>query len=183
MSATSGSKITKKLMLWGIIAVIAGAMISVGIWYKVSTKTAPHPDQTWSFRITGSIVEESTNITIGEMLNMPYLERQYIMRTSNPYTAVYRGVRMSYLLTTIVTVNDTATELQAKAADGYTLTYDLSELLSNENIILAYMMDGEYLESFEDGGEGYLRIIIPPKDENDFNGQRCLKNVVELIIQ
>ena len=52
---------------------------------------------------------------------------------------------------------------------------------NDESIILAYAMNCEFLGNYP-SGDGYLRLIIPQSDPDDFNGPFCIKNVVELII-
>ena len=81
----------------------------------------------------------------------------------------------------IIDVNVSATTVTFVAIDEYSLNFNIDELLSKDSPILAYKMDGQYLESKEDGGTGYLRLILPPESDQDYNGPLCLKWIVEII--
>lgn len=69
-------------------------------------------------------------------------------------------------------------QLSVKAIDGYTVALDIDEVLENDNIYLAYKIDGKPLGNKEDGGSGPYQIII----RKDQFSQRWCKHVVEIEI-
>ena len=56
------------------------------------------------------------------------------------------------------------------------------EIIAEEEIIIAYAKDGQYLKGPKDGGNGALWLIIPQQFEGDLNALRCVKYVSQLII-
>lgn len=171
-----------------IIAISIGVIVitgtSIGIWLGIrnSIKDTEHPDQDWSLKISGNIVGDDFNITIKELLNMPQHEEEYTIRASPPYfVGIFKGVEISYLFNNIIDIDPTATDVTFIAWDGYSLLFSISVISSNDSNILAHSLDGEYYESYPNNGHGYLRLIIPSSGPDDFNGQYCIKSVVEII--
>lgn len=170
-----------------IIAITIGAIIitgtSIGIWLGIrnSIKDTDHPDQDWSFKISGNIIGGDFNITIKELLIMPQHEEEYTIKASPPdFIGIFKGVEISYLLNHIIDIDPTATDVTFIAWDGYSLLFSISIISSNDSNILAHTLDGEYYESYPNDGHGYLRLILPSSGPGDFNGQYCIKSVVEI---
>lgn len=69
-------------------------------------------------------------------------------------------------------------QLSVKAIDGYTVALGVDEVLENDNIYLAYKIDGKPLGNKEDGGSGPYQIII----RKDQFSQRWCKHAVEIEI-
>ncbi|HUT80767.1 MAG TPA: molybdopterin-dependent oxidoreductase [Candidatus Bathyarchaeia archaeon] len=170
------------ILIVASVSVVAITGTGIGIWLGVKSQNfLPHPDSEWSFKISGNIVGEDFNITLAELIAMPSHKDDYVIRGSTTFEAEYQGVLLSYLFEDIIDVNVSATTVTFVAIDEYSLNFNIDELLSKDSPILAYKMDGQYLESKEDGGTGYLRLILPPESDQDYNGPLCLKWIVEII--
>lgn len=173
-------KVTR-LVLVIIFSVVILTGTGVGIWVGVRNNSLTHPNPTWSFKVSGNIVGGEINITMQTMLSLPSYEQVYTIKAKTNYDALFKGVQLSYLFTEVIDVNPSAKNVTFSAWDGYSWTFNLSEVLNNDTYILAYMKDGQYLTSYPEGGNGYLWLIVPAKNPADFNGQRCVKSVTEII--
>ncbi|MBN1330353.1 MAG: molybdopterin-dependent oxidoreductase [Candidatus Heimdallarchaeota archaeon] len=164
------------------VSVVAITGTGIGIWLGIKNQNMlPHPESEWSFKISGNIIGDDFNITIAELLAMPRHKDNYVIRGSSTFEAEFDGVLLSYLFENAINVNLSATTVTFVAVDEYSLNFNINDLLSKDSAILAYKMDGQYLNSKEDGGPGYLRLIFPPENEQDYNGPLCLKWIVEII--
>jgi len=174
---------TSTLIIVISIAVIVITGTSIGIWLGVrnSLKDTDHPDQDWSFKVTGDLVGDDFNITIKELLNMPQHEDEYSIKSAPPHTTEkYTGVTLQYLFDKEIKIATSATKVTFIAWDGYSWTFDISIFENNASHILAHSKEGVYYDSYPNGGDGYLRLVMPASGEDDFNGQYCIKCVVEL---
>jgi hypothetical protein len=174
-----------KITLSIIIGCIIIGGVTTGIWLGIrnNNQEQEHPEPEWSLLITGNLTNiSSMNITMEELLAMLSFEKEYLIRGSDTYNAVFKGISLNYLLENVITIDEEATTVRFIAYDEYSINMALSKLLANEEIILAYEKEGEFLKPASEGGIGYLRLIDPPVDEGDYNGPRCLKNIVELEI-
>ncbi|MFW9924974.1 MAG: molybdopterin-dependent oxidoreductase [Candidatus Thorarchaeota archaeon] len=175
----------KSLLLTIIISsIVVVSVTSLGIYFGVfyEKEQLPHPDGTWAIRISGKLISTNFNISINELIAMPYHKENYVIKGSTTETIEYKGVSLSYLLNNIINYNESAVQVNFVAFDEYIIPYSIEDLLANERIILAYERDGEYLEGPDVGGSGYLRLIVPQSSPEDYNGPFCLKNLVELEI-
>ncbi|NHJ87961.1 MAG: molybdopterin-dependent oxidoreductase [Asgard group archaeon] len=176
------NKITK-ISLIVVIIILVGSGTGIGIWLGISNNDlGPHPDAEWSLQITGNIIGDDFNITLSELLEMPTHKEKYTIRGSTTFEAVYQGVSISYLVTNILNINTSATTIIFEAYDSYQIHFSISEIIADESNILAYAMDNEYLTNYTVGGTGYLRLVIPPASESDYNGPLCLKWITKIII-
>ena len=178
-----GTMKTSTLIIVIAVAAIVIAGTSVGIWLGVRNNLADtdHPDQDWSFKVTGEIVGDDFNITIQELLNMPQHEGEYSVKAKPPITTeTYKGVTLQYLFAEEISIASSASKVTFIAWDGYSWTFDISTFVNNASHILAHSIDGQYYDSYPNGGDGYLRLIMPASGADDFNGQYCVKCVVEL---
>ena len=173
-----------KIILLVIIAVVViMPSVTLGIWYGVKNrdnKPASHPNVNWSFRLSGSKTNNPRNISISETLDMPFVEQNYVVKGKTEEEALFKGVTIAYLLQNKFATAPDASTIVFIAEDQYTLSFLIVDL--QEGMLLAYAKDGSYLENAQNGGNGYLRLIDPQIDENDFNGPRCLKTIVEIRI-
>ncbi len=176
----------KTVKLTTIIFVsVASALIltgtGVGIWLGVKNlNEVPHQEPSWSFKISGNIVGNDFNITLDELFEMPSLEQEYTIRSKTNNTDVYKGVQLTHLFTEVIDIDPTAENVTFIAWDGYSWKFSISELLGNDSYILAYEKNYEYLTSYLEDGIGYLYLIVGSTEDYPFNGQRCVKSVVEL---
>ncbi|NHJ05528.1 MAG: hypothetical protein EAX90_11940 [Candidatus Heimdallarchaeota archaeon] len=174
---------TAKIILIVIISSIIISGTSVGIWYAIKNNQediTPHPDSDWKLLISGDLDGDDFNITLNEIIEMPSYKQDYTIRGSDTYIAEYEGASIQYLIQNEININSSATIITFVSNDSYELSFNIDELTSNEANILAYKKNGEYLKSQSEGGNGYLRLIIPPKNDQDYNGPLCLKWVVEI---
>ncbi|MFZ5969090.1 MAG: molybdopterin-dependent oxidoreductase [Bacillota bacterium] len=91
----------------------------------------------------------------------------------------YTGVSLSRILNECDIKVDVDNQVIAKAIDGYTVALTGAEVLEEDNVYLAYKMDGKLLGKKEDGGKGPYQVII----RKDQFSQRWCKFVVELDVQ
>lgn len=57
-------------------------------------------------------------------------------------------------------IAENASSVYVQAADGYGISIPLAEIIENEQAILAYERNGDFLSSISKGGEGPYRLII-----------------------
>jgi len=92
-------------------------------------------------------------------------------------SGVYSGVALSVLLEqTEPGLLTGAAEIITRAADGYTASFSVDEIMLEGNIIIAYAKDGQPLGQMADGGSGPFRIII----RDDVFGTRETKYLTEI---
>ncbi|MHA1126814.1 MAG: molybdopterin-dependent oxidoreductase [Candidatus Heimdallarchaeota archaeon] len=183
MAAQKMSTSTLILIISISAVILAGTGISIwlGVTYSPPVVDNDHPNQDWEFMITGNIVGDDFNITIQELLNMPQYEDDYEMKAVPPHeTFTFTGVQLKHLFDNVISIDPTATTVTFIAQDGYAQVFTIADIGNNESNILAHSMDGEYLENYPEGGDGYLRLIMPASSPDDFNAQYCVKNVLEL---
>lgn len=70
-------------------------------------------------------------------------------------------------------------QIIVKAVDGYTVALMVDEVLDDDNVYLAYEMDGEPFGKKEDGGKGPYQVII----RKDQFSQRWCKFVTEIEVK
>lgn len=90
----------------------------------------------------------------------------------------YTGVPLKAILKEANIDLEEGMQVIAKAIDGYTVAMDSEEVLDEDNVYLAYKIDGEGLGSKEDGGSGPYQVIL----RKDQFSQRWCKHVVEIEI-
>ncbi|HUU77786.1 MAG TPA: molybdopterin-dependent oxidoreductase [candidate division Zixibacteria bacterium] len=138
-------------------------------------------DEEWTITISGDITQE-VSLNISELELLPKISQEYIIQGNPTFSAEYTGISLLYLINDIANITQDV-NVNVKAIDQYSHTLNFkNEIETNSDIIIAYMKNGEYIKSYSDGGEGPLRLIIPQKFEGDFNGQFCIKFVVEIEI-
>ena len=83
----------------------------------------------------------------------------------------FTGVRLKDLLEKVGVETEGKTQVITKAADGYAVALSMEEVLEDDNVYLAYKMNGVDLGKKEDGGTGPYRLII----RQDTFAQRWVK--------
>lgn len=91
----------------------------------------------------------------------------------------YAGVLVKDLLEHYEMALADARQVVATAADGYAVALTVEEVLEDDNVYIAYMIDGEPMASREDGGSGPYQLII----RRDEFGQRWNKYLMEIDIR
>ncbi|MFA9422924.1 MAG: molybdopterin-dependent oxidoreductase [Sedimentibacter sp.] len=113
------------------------------------------------------IILNKENITMGEEENF-----DAVLDTSdtNPVVHSYSGVQLKNILYSNNINIENSTAVILSAADGYSVAYSIDEVLRDNNIYVAYMEDGQYLGSKDEGGRGpYESIIV----SDSFSNRRC----------
>lgn len=175
---------TKKVGVLIAVVVISSMIIvgtGIGIWLGV--KSNLHPDPGWALKISGNIQGGNTTITMSEILNMPSYRAEYEIRAKTNTIYLFQGAILANLFQDAINIDPSAENVTFIAADEYQWTFPIIEIQNNNTYILAYMQNNQYLDSFDNGGNGYLWLIVPNYDEFDFNGQRCVKSTVEIYFE
>lgn len=175
---------TKKVGVMIAVIVISSMIIvgtGIGIWFGVRSNL--HPDPGWTLNITGNVQGGNTTITMSEILNMPAYKAEYEVRAKTNTIYLFQGAILANLFQDEITIDPSAENVTFIAVDDYQWTFPIAEIQNNNTYILAYMQNNQYLDSFDDGGNGYLWLIVPNYDEFDFNGQRCVKNTIEMYFE
>jgi len=175
----------KNIGLVVTVVVISSVIITgtgIGIWLGV--KSNLHPEPGWTLELTGNIENGNTTITMSEIIISTSYKAEYEIRSTNTTnTYLFQGVILANFFQEIITIEPSAENVTFIAAENSQWTFPISEILNNNTYILAYMQNNKYLSSFEEGGNGYLWLIVPNYDEFDFNEQRCVKSVVEIYFE
>ncbi len=92
----------------------------------------------------------------------------------------YTGVPLLAILESVLDQEALAAAetVVARAIDGYTVSFQLDEVLSPDNVYVVYQQDGEPLGTKADGGSGPLMMVVL----GDEFGQRWCKFLVEVDI-
>ena len=178
------AEITKKVGLTITVIVISSLIITgtgIGIWLGVRANL--HPEPGWTLKISGNVQGGNTTITLSELLNMPSYKGEYEIRAKTATTYLFQGAILATLFQEAINIDPSAENVTFIAADEYQWTFPILEIQNNNTYILAYMQNSQYLESYEEGGNGYLWLIVPNYDEFDSNGQRCVKNTIEIYFE
>ncbi len=109
---------------------------------------------------------------------LPEHEFEATMRSSEGAVrdSVYTGVRLRDLLEYYDLPTDEVQQVITQAVDGYTVALNIDEVMQEDNVYIAYKIDGEPMASREDGGVGPYQLIIR---EDEF-GQRWNKYLMEI---
>jgi len=168
-----------------ILAVVIANIVLVGtvvtLYYTVFQKD----DQVEEGKliITG-LVDQQINLTLVDLELMPNITQQYVLVGTPTINAEYTGVSLAYLVVNVANVSENY-KIGVIPIDNYPhplLT--LNDVLTHPDIIIAYKKNGEYLKPRTEGGNGPYRLIIPlgAIEDHGFNGQYCMKYVVEINI-
>lgn len=96
--------------------------------------------------------------------------------TSDPEEHTYTGVPLKKVIEeTGISLNE-KDKVVIRAIDGYTVAFTIDEVLDEDNVYMAYGMDGKPLKSKSKGGSGPYQIIV----RKDQFSQRWCKFVVEI---
>ncbi|MBN2072572.1 MAG: molybdopterin-dependent oxidoreductase, partial [Actinobacteria bacterium] len=95
---------------------------------------------------------------------------------TDPEQHYYTGVPLISVLTSLGIDAGSASTVTVKAIDGYTVAFDISEVLDEDNIYIAYRVDGKQMGSKGEGGSGPYQVIV----RKDTYSQRWCKFVMEI---
>jgi DMSO/TMAO reductase YedYZ molybdopterin-dependent catalytic subunit len=114
----------------------------------------------WTLALEGD-VEKPCKLSWNELLEIPERESVSDFHCVEGWSVLglrWGGVRFRDIVE-LVGPKDTAEFVTIECADGYTTSFTLEDLLG-EDVILAYKLDGEYLE---EGLGAPLRLVVPNK--------------------
>ncbi len=175
---------TKKIgSIISVVVISSVIMVGTGIGIWLGVKTNLHPEPGWTLALTGNIAGGNTTIIMSEILLLLSDKAEYEIRTNVTNVYLFQGVILASFFQESITINPSAENVTFIGADEYQWTFPISEILNNDTYILAYMLNNHYIPSFEEGGNGYLWLIVPNYNEFDSNGERCVKSVVEIYFE
>lgn len=117
--------------------------------------------------------------TAKELKEMPSIEKKVFLSSSSKddVDGKYKGVPLSYLINRADPgLFESCENVLCVAGDGYTSAFTMDEVLEENNLIVAYEMDGKSLEHLDEGGTGPLRIVAL----KDSFGNRSVKYVTKI---
>ena len=119
-------------------------------------------------------ISSPVEITFEEFVELPSVESYLVIKGSKgDEGGTYRGVELSTVMGLYASGDPVSIRLTA--IDGYTVTLPGGYADEGSGVILAYEKDGEGL-----GDDGPIRLIVPISLAGEYNGQECLKGVIQL---
>ncbi|MGI5825114.1 MAG: molybdopterin-dependent oxidoreductase [Bacillota bacterium] len=158
------AKMKKSTM--AITAVIIVLIIVIGIFAGINQKTADTAENSITVQTAES---EETVYTIDDLKKMEEISTVHKTIKSGSKedeTGDFTGISVRDLLlkTTTEEAINAAKAVTATSGDGYATSYEISEIMEDENVMLIFQQDGADLVPFSEGGSGPLRIVVM-KDE------------------
>jgi len=143
-----GQKPIKRLLRWGKDHPTIGGPVP-----KIDLKK-------WILTIEGE-VKKPIKLNWNNLLKLPTVESVSDFHCVEGWSVLglkWEGIRFKHIVK-IVEPEDTVKFVYFECADGYTTCLPLEELLG-DNILVAYKLDGKYLE---EGIGAPLRLVVPDK--------------------
>lgn len=143
-----GQKPIKRLLKWGKDHPTIGGSVP-----KIDLRK-------WILTIEGE-VKKSVKLSWNDLLKLPTVESVSDFHCVEGWSVLglkWEGIRFKRIVT-MVEPEDTVKFVSFGCADKYTTSLSLKELLGG-NILLAYKLDGKYLE---EGIGAPLRLVVPDK--------------------
>ncbi len=112
------------------------------------------------------------------MLNMDIIQQSEVesfdaifdTSTTDAKLCNYTGVQIKNILQNNNINVKNINAIIITGVDGYSVAYSKDEILTDRNVFIAYMENGKYLDSRENGGRGpYESIIV----SDTFSNRRC----------
>ncbi len=94
-------------------------------------------------------------------------------------TVMYTAVKLVDILDSLNIDYKSTNKAIVKAEDAYISAVSIDDINIDGNVYIAYKMNGKYLKSRQDGGEGPFQLII----RKDNFSQRWVKYVIEVELQ
>lgn len=89
------------------------------------------------------------------------IEKEIVSSGAGRESGVFAGVALRTLLAAVdPDWADGAKRIVSRAEDGFVSAFAVEEVAADDNIIVAYLLDGAALAAKADGGSGPFRIII-----------------------
>jgi hypothetical protein len=168
----------KKLIM--IIMVLALSILILG--YMNIKSIEPKANEEGS--ITFVAGEKSVKLTFDEITSLSHVEFRATEDTSKsgPTPRKYKGVLLKDALNK-ASINDemiaNSSKIIVTGLDGYVIALSKDEVLSNNNVYLAFEKDGKPLGTMKKGGSGPFQMIAT----SDSFSQRWCKYVIEVSLE
>ncbi|HHX14353.1 MAG TPA: molybdopterin-dependent oxidoreductase [Clostridiales bacterium] len=107
--------------------------------------------------------EAAAALTLADLQTLPMMEldKEIVSSSGDNQAGLFRGVALVALLDAAAPGWQVdATSVVCRASDNFTSGFDLDEVLTKGNIMVAYALDGQLLPGQEDGGKGPFRLVI-----------------------
>ena len=143
-----GQKPIKRLLRWGKDHPTIGSSVP-----KIDLRK-------WILTIEGE-VKKPIKLSWNDLLKLPTVESVSDFHCVEGWSVLdlkWEGIRFKHIVN-MIEPEDTVKFVSFECADGYTTSLSLEELLG-DNILLAYKLDGKYLE---EGTGAPLRLVVPDK--------------------
>lgn len=141
-------------------------------------------DKGYAHENAGVIIkEEDLEIVLGyeNIKALGEVDFSAILDTSDtdPEEHIYTGVPLKNIIEEAdFSLNDKS-QVVVKGIDGYTVALSIEEVLDEENVYLAYAVNGKALKPKSQGGSGPYQLIV----RKDQFSQRWCKFVVEIEVR
>lgn len=170
----------KKKNLIIILSVVTVLVIVVGVMAILNSSSIRQrkEQQDSACIIIKKDGEEIASIDMKYISSIGEVDFQADLDTSetDPEEHQYSGVPLIKVLDSLEISLDGVEAATAKALDGYTVAFDISEVKDEENMYIVYKIDGQNLKNKSQGGSGPYQIIV----RKDPYSQRWCKFVMEI---
>jgi DMSO/TMAO reductase YedYZ molybdopterin-dependent catalytic subunit len=163
--------------------VIAAAVLLLGAGVLVFNgipRATPDEDD-WYVKVSGR-VEAGGDLSIDDMRAISEVAiRMALLGTNEDGSEhAYKGIALGTLLGRCQVIEG-ASGVTVRATDAYSTRFDM-ETAVGEGIFLVWEKDGKALEGRSDGGAGPVRLLVSQGIAGEFNAQRCVKYVSEVVV-
>jgi hypothetical protein len=169
----------KKIIL--IVIIVLAAILAISIFINNSNNQESimkYMDEKVVFKENGEII---STLTMEDIIDFGKVDFEVIKDTSNtdptPYT--YSGILLNDLLKEIDIELTKYEVVVCSAVDGFASAISMDKVMEDDNVYLAYEVDGKPLGTKEDRGEGPFMIII----SKDQFAQNWCKYLIEVDLQ
>jgi DMSO/TMAO reductase YedYZ molybdopterin-dependent catalytic subunit len=165
-----------------IIMMIAAVLLLAGILvFDRIPRDTPDEDD-WYVAVKGT-VRNGGDFRIDELRDLSEVEFTMSLLGTNEdgRDHRYRGIALGAILDHCIPGNG-STEVTVKASDAYSTSFTLAEA-NAEGIYLVWEKDGKALKPRSEGGPGPVRLLVSQEIAGEYNAQRCVKYVSEVIVE
>lgn len=148
----------KKRMI--VVAVVAVVIVAaVLIWLQQKEEAIALSGGPLALYSDGALVAEISSNDLLDLEGETFTLTQQ-SKKEGELTLTYTGVALADLLAAYEVDVAAVTELLVVSSDGYFVTVTGDEIRTEDNVYLAYALDGAALASLADGGKGPYQLVI-----------------------
>ncbi len=139
-------------------------------------------DQPVSGNLEISISGKTFVYTMKDIQSLPKIEfeKEIVSSSQENQKGLFTGVTLHDLLNAAnPDWQKQGTMVVCRAEDGFVSSFDVTEVATDNNIIVAYLIDGKSLGTKEDSGKGPFRIVV----QDDEFGTRSTYWLSEIEVQ